>query len=73
VIEINDKLTKISITQAKILGRVERLTGNCLESNPFPKETEQWAAFIEGWTRSIDNPILSVVYPGKESRTNSSK
>jgi hypothetical protein len=63
----SEKERKTSIIQATILGRVERLAGNGLDSNPFPHESDQWKAFKDGWSRSLDNPITKILQQGKKS------
>lgn len=56
---------KISVTQAAILGRAERLAGNVRTANPFPPESTQWSAFDAGWSRSPDAPLSEARDTGK--------
>ncbi len=62
-----DKERKSSIIQAAILGRVERLAGSGAESNPFPQSSDQWLAFQEGWSRSLDDPITRYLQQDKKA------
>jgi hypothetical protein len=43
--------------QAKWLGRVDRLAGNDIQSNPFELGTDNWEAYNEGWSRKVDEPL----------------
>ena len=45
-----------TLVQATMLGRVERLTGISIQSNPYSKGSDPWIAFSEGWNRSLDDP-----------------
>ena len=67
MIKDNEKDRKSSLIQATILGRVERLAGSGLDSNPFPQGTDQWLAFKEGWSRPLDNPISKLLRQNKKS------
>jgi len=62
----SEKERKTSIIQAAILGRVERLAGSGFDSNPFSQDTDQWRAFVEGWSRSLDDPITRILQQGKK-------
>lgn len=68
--KMSDKERKTSIVQAAVLGRVERLAGNGLEVNPFPEGSDQWRAFQEGWTRSLDNPISRILQQNRKTLRN---
>ena len=48
-----------NLLQATILGRVERLMGSGFEANPYPPGSELWEAFLEGYRRELDNPLMS--------------
>lgn len=63
----SEKERKSSIIQATILGRVERLTGSTLDSNPFPRGSDQWVAFKDGWIRPLDNPISKILQQSKKT------
>ena len=63
----SEKERKSSLIQATILGRVERLAGSGLDSNPFSQGSEQWIAFKEGWSRPLDNPITKLLRQGKKT------
>ena len=63
----SEKERKTSIIQATILGRVERLAGNGLDTNPFSQGSDQWKAFKDGWSRPLDNPITKILQQGKKS------
>ena len=45
------------LRDAMLLGRVERLLGNNVSVNPFPKHSNRWLAFRAGWFRSLDDPV----------------
>jgi hypothetical protein len=62
-----EKDRKTSIIQAAVLGRVERLAGSGLEASPFPHESDLGRAFVEWWSRSLDNPIMRMIQQGKKS------
>jgi hypothetical protein len=53
--------------QAKILGRVERLTGKPITSNPFPRMSDQWLAFQEGWFREPDDSLIREICSRRRS------
>jgi hypothetical protein len=64
---MNKEKSKARTCQATILGRVERLVGNGLISNPFPHGSEEWYAFNEGWSRPFDNPIANILQKNKKT------
>ena len=47
----------VTLLQAKILGRVERLLGRDCNVNPYPDTSAEWEAFREGWFLALDDPI----------------
>ena len=55
------KIYKPTLVQATFLGRVERLAGNGIDSNPYPVDSNLWIAFIEGWRRQLDNPLTETI------------
>ena len=63
----SERERKSSLIQATILGRVERLAGSGLDSNPFTQGSDQWIAFKDGWSRPLDNPITKMLQQGKKS------
>jgi hypothetical protein len=54
---MNKRKERESIYMAEILGRVERLLGNNIQSNPYEVDSELGKAFIKGWMREIDDTI----------------
>jgi hypothetical protein len=64
---------KSSIIQSAILGRVERLLGSSIDSNPFEMKSELSQAFLIGYSRSVDNPIIKDIQQGKKTIADLSK
>jgi hypothetical protein len=54
---MNKRKDRESIHMAEILGRVERLLGNNIQSNPYEVDSVLGKAFIKGWMREIDDAI----------------
>jgi hypothetical protein len=65
--KLSEKERKSSLIQATILGRVERLAGSSLDTNPYPQGSDQWIAFKEGWSRPLDSPITKLLQQGKKA------
>ena len=55
-----------TLAQATMLGRVGRLTGISIQSNPFSKNSDLWIAFSEGWNRSLDDPLIGSLRKSKQ-------
>ncbi len=58
---------KSTVVQATILGRVERLSGNRIGSNPYPKGSDLWSAFRDGWNRLLNDPLVESLRKNKEA------
>ena len=56
-----------TLAQATMLGRVERLTGIGIHSNPYSKDSDLWIAFSEGWNRSLDDPLIGSLRKASKS------
>jgi hypothetical protein len=54
---MNKRKENKSIHMAEILGRVERLLGNNIQSNPYDVDSVLGIAFIKGWIRDMDDAI----------------
>jgi hypothetical protein len=54
---MNKRKENKSIHMAEILGRVERLLGNNIQSNPYGVDSVLGMAFIKGWMRDMDDAI----------------
>jgi hypothetical protein len=50
-----------TIFEALVLGRVEKLSGMSLDSNPFPELVEEWYAFREGWSLPVREPLWNIL------------
>lgn len=66
-IVINKTTDRKHLRQAILLGRVERLSGNRIGSNPYPKGSDLWIAFNEGWNRLIDDPLTESTQKSKQT------
>ena len=51
-------------------GRMERLKGNNLSANPYPKKSKRWRAFRTGWSQSFHPRAWDVLSggPHRENR-----
>ena len=63
---MSGKTIKASLVQAEILGRVERLAGNSIKSNPYSEGSERWVAFNNGWNRKLDDPLIDSIRKSKQ-------